>query len=270
MDPIVQLEREWEALAAGPLAQRMRAWSEREPLLAAFSTPQVLLRSLRRLRGNHEAENAILAALLREARSDPLAARFVLQALLPGLKTVARRMLYEAGERAELWELLLVHVWEQIRTYPINDRPCRIAANVLLDTLRATKDELARERRARADLPGEPLAACPADADSLDDLVALLARAVGAGALSTEEVELILQTRIVGLELRSLAEAQGVAYHTLKVRRIRAERRLLLFLGRAGVTSEHRNRPLLGARVAGVGSADCAGGGDLEPADRRR
>ena len=59
-------------------------------------------------------------------------------------------------------------------------------------------------------------------------------RAVAAAAISEEEAELILRTRIDGADLRALADEAGLAYNTLVVRRLRAERRLLLFLGQLG------------------------------------
>jgi hypothetical protein len=136
-DVVAALEREWDALASGALTQRLRQWAQEEPVLAPFATAQVLLRSLRRLRGKHDFENAILAALLRQARTDPLAARVVLHALLPGLKGVAGRLLLEVAERQQLWSLLLARAWEEIRTYPLEQRPRRIAANLLLDTAHA-------------------------------------------------------------------------------------------------------------------------------------
>ena len=101
-DVVAALEREWDALASGALTQRLRQWAEEEPALAPFATAQVLLRSLRRMRGKHDLENAILAALLRQTRTDPLAARVVLHALLPGLKGLAGRLLLEVAEREEL------------------------------------------------------------------------------------------------------------------------------------------------------------------------
>src|SRR6266540_6260469 len=150
LEVVALLEREWDSLASRTLSGRLRLWSEREPALADFPTAQELLCSLRRLRGDHDAENAILAALLRQARTDPLAARVVLHALLPGLKGLAGRLLLEVAERQKLWSLLLARAWEEIRTYPLEQRPRRIAANLLLDTAHATLAELANERARRA------------------------------------------------------------------------------------------------------------------------
>jgi DNA-directed RNA polymerase specialized sigma24 family protein len=260
-DLIEQLEAEWPTLAAGPLRGRLRVWGEQEPLLRGFATPQQLLRELRRLRGRHRAEDAILAALMRQAHTDPLAARVVLQALLPGLKALAGRILFEAGERDELWSALLAHCWERIRSYPLERRPTRIAANTLLDTLKKTTQELKRHRRERDELVAEPPTPEAAPAPTDTDVERLLKQAVAAGALSEEEAELILRTRIDGDDLHALAREQRLAYATLKMRRIRAEKRLLLYLGRAPVTSEGRNRPLSSARAVGGGLRGSAGRG---------
>ncbi len=183
-DLIEQLEAEWPLLAAGALQPRLRAWAASEPALAGFATPQQLLRNLRGLRGRPRAEDAILAALVRQAQSDPLAARVVLQALLPGLKALAGRILLEAGEREELWSALLAHCWERIRRYPIERRPRRIAANVLLDTLKKTTRELKRQRHLRdnegGDAPPDQVAFARLDRD----VERLVQRAVAAAAIS--------------------------------------------------------------------------------------
>jgi hypothetical protein len=89
----------------------------------------------------------------------------------------------------------------------------------------------------------------------------LLARAVAAMAITREEADLILRTRIDGGDLRARAGEIGVAYHALKVRRLRAEKRLLLFLGRPVVTSRGSNGLLSSARVIGAGLTGSAGRG---------
>ena len=258
-DLIERLEAEWPVLAAGPLQQRLRLWSEQEPALAAFATPQQLLRQLRSLRGRPRAEDAILAALVRQAQADPLAARVVLHALLPGLKALAGRLLLEASERDELWSALLAHCWERIRSYPLDRRPTRVAANVLLDTLKRTSREVTGRRRDREQLPDD--ASRNAEARVSADVERLLERAVAAAAISAAEAELILRSRIDGDDLRAIATELGVAYHTLTVRRLRAEKRLLLFLGYGAVTFRGRRRPLSSARAVGAGLTGSAGRG---------
>lgn len=269
-DLVERLEAEWPALAAGPLRSPLRSWAVAEPALAGFATPQQLLRHLRSLRGRREAEDEILAALVRQAAADPQAARVMLQALLPGLKALAGRLLLEPDEREEIWSALLAHCWERIRCYPIERRPARIAANVLLDTLQKTTRELKRQRRDRGELAGDlspqTTAAMPADSD----VERLLRRAVQATAISEQEAELILRTRIDRADLRLLARESGLSYNTLVVRRLRAERRLLLFLGKPAVTSGRAKAPLSSARVVDAGLAGSAGRGAATHQQSRR
>lgn len=260
-DLIERLEAEWSGLAAGPLQGRLRRWAVEEPALAGFATPQQLLRHLRSLRGRRADEDAILAALVRQAEADAQAARVVLQALLPGLKALAGRLLLEPDERDEIWSALLAHCWERIRCYPLERRPSRIAANVLLDTLQKTTRELKRQRRDRGDLAGDQAPERAATALDGADVERLLRRAVHATAISKEEAELILRTRIDGAEMGAVARESGVSYHALNTRRLRAEKRLLLFLGYGAVTFRGSKAPLSSARVVGPGLTGSAGRG---------
>ena len=269
-DLVERLEAEWPPLAAGPLQAHLRCWAAAEPALAGFATPQQLLRHVRGLRGRRAAEDAILAALVRQAAADPQAARVVLQALLPGLKALAGRLLLEPHEREEIWSALLAHCWERIRCYPLERRPSRIAANVLLDTLQKTTRELKRQRRDRDELAAdEPPERTAAGLDNVD-VERLLRRAVRATAISTEEAELILRTRIDGSDMNALARESGISYHALNTRRLRAEKRLLLFLGYGAVTFRGSKAPLSSARVVGPGLTGSAGRGAATHQQPRR
>src|SRR5919201_3739656 len=92
LDVVVALEREWPALAPA-LATALREWRLREPELAAFSTPHLLVRFLQRFDADPDAKDAVLGALLRCTQRDALAGRVILQALLPGLKRLAERLI---------------------------------------------------------------------------------------------------------------------------------------------------------------------------------
>jgi DNA-directed RNA polymerase specialized sigma24 family protein len=248
--PLDRLDREWQALASGALPARLRAWALEEPVLAAFASPNALIRFLHTGRAGPE-KDTVLRALLARSRVDPFAARVVLQALRPGLKGLAKRIFLDADDVEQLWQLLLVSMWEQIKTYPLERRPRRIAANLLLDSMRATLNELARERRRRAELPASPLLP-QAAATTAPDVETLLGRAVAAGAISADEAELILRTRIDEQPLASAARDFDVSYNVLRVRLQRAERRLLLHLGISPVPRRRRKRPSLGARAVGA------------------
>jgi len=239
--PLARLEREWQVLLGGRLEALFRRWRS-EPALAAFDSPAAALRFLRQP-GLSPPKDAVLAALLRQARREPLAGRFVLEALLPGLKNLSRRLLAHRNERDAVWCLLLACAWERIATYPLERRPTRIAANVLLDTLHDALAYLRVEARQRRELVPQGSLAHGAGDKGDADVERLLRKAVALGAITASEAELILATRIDGGSLTAEAETAGVAYNTMKLRRQRAERRLLVFLGYPPVPRGAQRRP---------------------------
>jgi DNA-directed RNA polymerase specialized sigma24 family protein len=234
--PVDVMESDWQREQHSPLLRSQFAcWREAEPALARFRTPGEAVRFL------HSglparATDPVLLALLARARDDPLAGRVVLQGIRPGLKRLAGRILVDAREREQLWALVFEVAWERIRGYPVERRRVRVASNLLLDTLHKTVDEL--ERRPREGL----LPVRQADGD----VEALLKRAVEAGAISDKDAQLILRSRIDRVDLALLARAAGVPYNTIKLRRQRAERRLLVFFGHRPVPRGHQKGPSYG------------------------
>lgn len=260
--PIDKLEPDWRRMLGGPLLRsRFAHWQACEPALAQFDDAKALIGCLRNQSVNIDRD-AVLCALLRQAGKDPIAGQVVLVAILPGMKNLAGRVLVDAREREELWSALLACAWELIRSYPVQRRPRRVAANLLLDCLRQTLRALAGARPQVTSFASRALAGPdPFDTDERD-VDALLAEATAAGAISSEEAELILATRIDGVLLSVLARSQRVRFDTLKHRRYRAERRLLVFLGYRPVPQRGVRRPFSLARVAGAGPSGLAGGYD--------
>jgi len=154
-------------------------------------------------------------------------------------------------ERDELWELLLAHAWERIRRYPLERRPRRIAANVLLDTLRRTMRELERERRRRHRSVPDATVEAPSP-DRRAEVARMLLDAVSAGAISQLEAQVIFETRIERCSLAEVAADVGLAYNVLRVRLQRAERRLLLHLGHPAVPKRRAKGPFSSAQVTGA------------------
>lgn len=267
--PLDLLERDWQRqLASEAVSQHMRQWQSIEPVLASFASADALIRLLRDS-ASGDRQDAVLGALVRRAREDPVAARLVLQRLLPGLKRRARRLILEAGERDQVWALLLEQLWERIRTFPIERRPRKVAASLLLDSIRDTLGLLAAERHQPALLVAEPVEGVEAADLGAGDVVWLLWDAVHVAAISREEAKLILETRVDGISPAQAARDRGISVHALVVRRRRAEQRLCVRLGNSHVTFRGSNPPLCGARVSGARSLGLAGGED-QPTPRRR
>jgi DNA-directed RNA polymerase specialized sigma24 family protein len=254
--PIDALESDWQhELRSAQLTTRFRVWQTKKPVLARFADPAAVV-SFARGPSSRADKDAVLGALLTWARHDPIGGRMVLEIVRPGLLNLSSRMTRDSREREELCSMMFVAVWEAIRNYPLARRPRRIAANLLLDTLHQTLAQSGQDsawRAARSFTSVETHdGAGPEGVDG--DVDGLLDRAVRAGGVTSEEAELILCSRIDGVELSELAHTAGVSYNTMKLRRQRAERRLLLFLGYRPVPRGRQKRPSSFARVAGIGS----------------
>jgi len=254
--PVDMLASEWKLLAHSPrFLARFHVWRARHSALARFASPDAVVGFLRRP-GSTSQKDAVLCALLAWAQREPLGARMVLEALRPGFMTLVARLARGSREREELMAMMLAALWEGIRTYPLSRRRRRVAANLLLDTMHRTLVELRAESAWRASwaFQDTPVRERSGADEGKGDVEALLGEAVDAQAITAQEAELILATRIDGSELSALAHAAGVSYDAIRVRRQRAERRLLLYLGFRPVLRGPQKRPSSLARVAGVGS----------------
>src|SRR6266566_888285 len=135
--PLAALEAEWRSLVRGELRARFRVWRAEGGALTRFGDPDALIAFLHR-RGPPDAKDAVLLALLVRAQQEPLAGRVVLQAMLPGLKSLSARLGRSAVTFEELWQILFACLWERIVTYPVERRPGRVPANILRDTMKRT------------------------------------------------------------------------------------------------------------------------------------
>lgn len=225
-------------LARSRLRLGLRAWAACEPALARFDAPDRLIAFLWDRRVPPAEKDAILLALLRLARTEELASRVVLQAMLPGLKRLAGVLLKRGpnGEepvldREAVWELLFIEMLGRIKTYPLERRPGKVAANLIGDVKHAAYDELDRARDDLEEVPEDPL-----EPELLlrsrpgVDVEAPLRRAVAAKALTAADAELLLLIEVDGLGLREAAARLGWPYNTARIRVQRARKRLLMFL----------------------------------------
>jgi DNA-binding CsgD family transcriptional regulator len=214
------LDREWHALNRCPDAlQRARGWGLGVPfrtlddvvLATGFRTQPVLGAVCQDRVGD-----SVLAALLRAARTDVVAARVVLQRLLPGLLSRASRWGTErAGGSTDPFDELLSVAWTVIREFPLDRRPRHLASNLLRDTEAAAFAKVAR-RTIVIDLTPTNSLDVPveeeADEDPKRELAAVLA---AAGALSESEMEL-LELLLQGHSQLEVATLLSVSERTVR------------------------------------------------------
>lgn len=120
-----------------------------------------------------------LLELVRRAADDELAARIVLQRIMPPLIAVAaRRGRINPGGFNEAFSLVLSHAWIRIRTYPVERRPAKVAANLVLDTEYHAYVREARMKHVRtialSDTLSKVLAAPEPHVEAADELAELV------------------------------------------------------------------------------------------------
>lgn len=129
---LTRLQREWDHLARSPQAlSAARRW----PItIEHFDSLDNLLQHLgygqTGGKGRHDDDEA-LGHVVILARHDQLAARVVLQRLLPGLSSIVRRRSRSFHEGLDQFDELLAAAWTVIRHYPIDRHPSYVAAGLL-------------------------------------------------------------------------------------------------------------------------------------------
>jgi DNA-directed RNA polymerase specialized sigma24 family protein len=208
-----RLNLEWEELAPRPLPS---TWAG-EPALAGSGSLGEVLGSVA-----HRPDQ-VLAALLRAG--DAIAHRLVLQAMLGWAVRAAVR-----DDRHDLDDYL-GELWLRIASYPLDRRPARIAANLVLDTRKRVR---ARVRSVPVDpdrLTGLP---APRDPDGARAAL-LLARARRADLIDDLSDRALRLVYTQGLASAEAAAVLGLSPAAMRQRCHRAVRRLA---GHAGLLGE--------------------------------
>jgi hypothetical protein len=167
-----------------------------------------------------------LAALAALAPQDELAARTLLQVLLPGL---VQFMKTSTRADPDTVTAVIGLAWERIRTYPSN-RQGSVAANVVLDV----RKRLWADWGMRSPVPVkmeaiEPVVEMvpPPEDEAINRvLMGQLAAICRAGAVNDENLRMVVQTRWAGIPLKEFAAAERVGFRAMLQRRWRTEQRL--------------------------------------------
>ena len=141
---LARLQSEWQLLRERPtVLRRAHGWSlavsfdDLDQLLAAtdYWVSPAARAAAAASRPSNGNGNEVVARLLAAARSDEVAARVVLQRLIPGL--VARSRCWgprRVGGSVEAFDELVSAAWTVIREFPFERRPRHLIANLLRDS----------------------------------------------------------------------------------------------------------------------------------------
>jgi len=243
---IEQMSAEWRSLGRSPSAVRsLQSLARRDPGLsllvlgadgvpARCPTPTDVVEHMRRATGRVQREEAarIVRVLLREAGADPFICRMLVQALLPGLVTVAGRLRWGRGgdwqDGEEFFGELLTTTWLVIQQWSGQDRPYAV-----LDLLSAIRCRLRRQLFRAKDAGGRAAPFDPAEADvravgnetDLEELARILIDLHRDG-MRTEDVQVLYAHHVLGYSMAELAALTGRDRRVLYTRRDRGHRRL--------------------------------------------
>lgn len=164
-----------------------------------------------------------LRRLVALARGDELAARVIIQRILPGLLAIVRR---RRGQADHVFEELLGAAWIAVRTYNPSRSPRSIAAALISDAdYSAFRAET--RRRSSTERPVDPQVddfAYVFELSSCEQLAELLAEAADAG-VARADLELLRQLLAAPTTIQ-LAEVLQITPRTIRNRRDRITSRL--------------------------------------------
>jgi hypothetical protein len=228
-----QLDREWSRLSHSRAAARQLATVCR---VAGGARSLADVERYVRAASPADADRVLVALAARAVDGCHLAARVLLQLLLPGTRNLARRW-WALGDPDERAAAAVMAVYHRIKTYPLVNRPARVAANVLMDAAQELRRAVPRVAPLAVDDGGLPERTAPDRAPHVaDELQELLAEAVADGIVAPDDAEIIARSRIGGARVADLAAVRGLRPRTVWDRRQRAEQAL--------VAAHHGRQPL--------------------------
>lgn len=221
-----RLDREWQALDQRPAVLRRAAgWglgiefaSLSEVVIGAGYRPQTDQRGCER-DPSSAAANEVLRRLLVAARTDDVAARVVLQRLLPGVVATARRWGgHRQGGSVDAFDEMLSATWMVIREFPAERRSRHLAASVLrAGEYRAFQQ--ANRRLMVHELTAPNLLDLRVEASVTLDVADELAEVVACASSLTEHELQLIELLARGCSPAEMAEQLSISVRTVRNRR---------------------------------------------------
>lgn len=176
----------------------------------------------------NDPADVYLVQLLRLAATEPLAARIVLQRILPALCGLARRHAIGQTRQRAMLDELVANAWPVICAYPVDRRPRRVVPNLVRDIGFQTVVR-PRRRRQADELPMPTYRMEAVDVSSVEpviELIEVLLAARRRGIVSDADVELLsalvrrgradLVAHDLGVTPRTVRNHRDAAVHRLR------------------------------------------------------
>lgn len=212
----------------------MVRWAHAEPALVGYATPAEIVRRCH-LRGDQKGSNALLAAVLRQARSDEVAVRTVLMAVLPGLAALSARRQRMVGGELGAWtdidqldQDIVAAALERITRMAGEDCawPASTIVNAARDAIRSTERCQGRRRSMTAPLSAAEGCVATPELSGAEVYAWALVDAARSGRLARERAAVLYAIRVLGHTPQELATASGRDVRAVRTQQARAERTL--------------------------------------------
>ena len=218
---VSRLNIEWEWVCAQDgNAQRVRGWLVEAGVLDACEAPHglgALLQVLdeRSRREGHRFSDEWLGLLLKHAADgDELAARVVVQAMLPAAVRMTARSVRSEERWDEVAQVVLGALWQAVRSYPAAREPWQVARHLRLEMWHHTSRDLTREYATLGlpldewvDLPAE----CDPEAEAHASLLEVAAAEAGLGGGVEGARGELVELLVWALEQKVLSRDAAVA-----------------------------------------------------------
>ncbi len=215
------LNKEWSELATSLGGRRaLERWCSNYPVMRQMADLDDLVTTRR----DRSTMDVALRGLAELAKTDEVASRALLQAMLPGLIRVAS---FEVVRDPDAMDEIITIAWELISAYPLQ-RPGSVPANIVLDV----RKHYRRERFVSGLLSIEVLPELPSTASSPEDRALARLRleevrtARDQGIVNEVAFDAVVRTRVEGYTLAEVGALHGMEASVIHQRRWRAERRL--------------------------------------------
>lgn len=216
--------------------------------------------------GNRNHHDEYLSDLVRIAAHDRLAARIVLQRIIPGLISIAvRRAPITANGLTGAFDLVTSAAWLVICQFPIDRRPRRVAANLLMDIeylafvrdsrLKSSRNEHSLHPDAMLGVEAGRYRACDTGSDPVSEESAfdLMMHSFGMTGVSERDLQML---RAVAHDVNSTQAAAvlGLSPRSVRNRRENALVRALALLTRDDRESRPTEKPESRSQRSGMSS----------------
>ncbi|PHX93883.1 MAG: hypothetical protein CK542_02575 [Acidimicrobium sp.] len=218
--PVSKLVKEWQLISSRHNeVDVVNSW--KLPGGKVANLDQVLVRAGFNTARDDSQGDSYLWLLVKRASDEELAARIVLQRILPPLVAIARRrgQIIDGGIDAAIAEVLPT-AWTVIRQYPWHRRPNKVASNLVLDSEYFAFVQANRAKRIKVfavepnllgELVAEPEANEFAPEVSLENLISL---AISQG-IEPRHIE-VLRAVASGQTAATIAKHYGIAERTAR------------------------------------------------------